>query len=149
MKYSRLMKERIHRVKVLFKELGFEIYDGVFMEGAFSGGFETSGTFAGAFFIDSTNKFLELAFSFSFSSSLGAFLQSRLKEMVKICYEFGCYTNIDGGENLSFSVFSKIYFAGLNYYSLKETLKDFRGCVNALKEVIEITQNTDGEETSP
>lgn len=47
MKYSKLMKERIRRVKVLFKELGFEVYDGTLMEETFSGGFESDGTFAG------------------------------------------------------------------------------------------------------
>jgi len=39
---------------------------------------------------------------------------------------------------ISFSIFSKIYYAGLNYYSLKETLKDFRSAVLEIKELTEI-----------
>ncbi len=148
MKYSKLMKERIRRVKVLFKELGFEVYDGTLMEETFSGGFESDGTFAGGFFIDSESKFLELAYSFSFSSSLSIFIQARLEEMLRICYEYGCYLNIQKGETLSFSIFSKVYFAGLNYYSLKETVKDFTGCVEALKEIIEINNYAGGQDES-
>ena len=148
MKYSKLMRERIRRVKVLFKELGYDVYDGSLMEETFSGGFETGGNFAGGFFIDSESKFLELAYSFSFSSSLSAFIQSRLEEMLRICYEYGCYLNIQKGESLSFSIFSKIYFAGLNYYSLKETVKDFTGCIEALKEIIEINNYAGGQDES-
>ena len=40
--------------------------------------------------------------------------------------------------SFNFSVFSKVYFAGLNYYSLKETLKDFLFCVDDIKDIIEI-----------
>jgi len=146
MKYSKLMKERIRRVKVLFKELGFEVYDGTVMEDTFSGGFESEGNFEGGFFIDSQSKFLELAFSFSFSDSLAGFIQSRLEEMLKICYEYGCYLNIQKTDTLSFSIFSKVYFAGLNYYSLRDTLRDFTGCVDALKEIIEINNYAGGQD---
>ena len=60
--------------------------------------------------------------------------------MLKICYEFGCYLNLQKNDEIMFSVFSKIYFAGLNYYSLKETLKDFNGCIESLRELIEIVK---------
>lgn len=148
MKYSKLMRERIRRVKVLFKELGYEVYDGSVMEETFSGGFESNGDFTGGFFIDSESKFLELAFSFSFSSSLSHFIQAKLEDMLKICYEYGCYLNIQKEDNLSFSVFSKVYFAGLNYYSLKETIRDFTGCVDSLKEIVEINNYAGGKDES-
>jgi len=148
MKYSKIMRERIHRAKVLFKELDYEIYDGTVMDDTYSAGFEKKGEFAGGFFIDSESKFLEIAFSFSFSPALGGFIKSQLEEMLKICYEFGCYLNIQKEEELSFSIFSKIYFAGLNYYALKETLRDFTSCIEALKEIIEINNYAGGSDES-
>lgn len=144
MKFSKIMKERIYRSKVLFKELGYEVYDGSVMDDSYSAGFEKGGEFAGGFFIDSESKFLEIAFSFSFSPALSGFLQAQLEEMLKVCYEFGCYMNIQKEEDLSFSVFSKVYFAGLNYYALKETLRDFHSCIDTLKEIIEISNYTGG-----
>jgi len=148
MKYSKIMRERIHRTKVLFKELDYEVYDGTILDDTYSAGFEKKEDFVGGFFIDSESKFLEIAFSFSFSPALAPFIQSQLEEMLKICYEFGCYLNIQKEEDLSFSIFSKIYFAGLNYYSLKETLRDFSGCINALKEIIEINNYAGGYDES-
>jgi hypothetical protein len=38
---------------------------------------------------------------------------------------------------LSFSVYSKIYWAGLNYYALKETLYDFIDCVDTLTDLLD------------
>jgi hypothetical protein len=136
------MKERIHRVKVLFKELGYEVYEGESSEDSFTAVFEHENGFQGGFFIDSENKFWEVAFTFSFSTRLGSFVQKNLEEMLGICYEYGCYMNLQkfDGE-ISFSVFSKVYYAGLNYYSLKETLRDFKDCVESLTEVCEITKD--------
>lgn len=142
MKNSKLMKERIHRVKVLFTELGYEVYEGEASEDSFTAVFEHENGFQGGFFIDSESKFLEIAFTFSFSTRLGSFVQKNLEEMLAICYEYGCYMNLQKLEGeISFSVFSKIYYAGLNYYSLKETLRDFRECVESLTEVCEITKD--------
>ncbi len=144
MKYSKLMRDRIHRSKILFKELDYEVFESTVLDETYSAGFEKKGDFAGGFFIDSESKFLEIAYSFSFSSALAPFIQTQLQEMLKICYEFGCYLNIQKEEDLSFSIFSKIYFAGLNYYALRETLKDFNSCILALKEIIEINNNSEG-----
>ncbi len=138
MKYTKLMKERIRRVSVLFKELGYDLSDGEMTENTYSAGYEKESVFQGGFFIDDDSKFLEVAFTFSFSSRMGSYVQDRLEEMLKICYEYGCYMNIQKFEEYNFSVFSKIYFAGLNYYALKETLRDFQYCVEDLKEIIEI-----------
>ena len=148
MKYSKLMKERIRRVRVLVKELGYDLVEGEKSEETFSAAFENEGGFQGGFFIDSDNKFLEFAFTFTFSAELGLYIQDKLEEMLKICYEFGCYLNLQHTEEeIEFSLYSKIYYAGLNYYALKETLRDFQGCIETLKELVDITvdESQDGE----
>lgn len=148
MRYSKLMKERIRRVRVLFRELGYDIVEGERSAESFSAAYENEDGFLGGFFIDADNKFLEIAFTFSFSAELGAFIQQRLEEMLKICYEFGCYLNFQSSsDELEFSVYSKIYYAGLNYYALKETLRDFQGCVESIKELIDL-QNDPEEDAS-
>ena len=146
MKYTKLMKERIRRVTVLFRELGYELAEGEVSENTYASAFEKDANFRGGFFIDDDNKFLEIAFTFSFSPHLGNFIQERLEDMLKICYEYGCYMNLQKFEDFNFSVFSKVYFAGLNYYSLKETLKDFLYCVDDIKEIIEITAREEDSE---
>ena len=146
MKYSKLMKERIRRVKVLYRELGYEIVEGDKSEETFSAAFEDEDEFQGGFFIDSDNKFLEIAFTFSFSPELGRYVQSRLEEMLRVCYEYGCYVNIQKGpSDIEFSIYSKLYYAGLNYFSLKETLRDFRGCIETLKELVDLQEDPDRE----
>ena len=146
MKYSKLMKERIRRVRILFRELGHEIVEGERSEESFSAAYENDEGFLGGFFIDADNKFLEIAFTFSFSNELGSFIQQRLEEMLRVCYEYGCYMNVQNtNSEIEFSVYSKIYYAGLNYYSLKETLRDFQACVESIKEVIDL-QSEAGED---
>lgn len=139
MKYSKLMKERIRRVRILFRELGYDIVEGDKSEETFSAAFEDENEFQGGFFIDSDNKFLEIAFTFSFSPELGRYVQAHLEEMLRICYEFGCYLNIQRtAAEIEFSIYSKLYYAGLNYFALKETLRDFRGCIDSLKDLVEL-----------
>ncbi|MFP4363657.1 MAG: hypothetical protein ACLFR1_07280 [Spirochaetia bacterium] len=139
MKYSKLMKERIRRAQVLFTELGYEITETENYEDSFTGIIENLSGFQTVFFIDKDSKFLELAFTFTFSHTLNSFLTARLDEIMKICYEYGCYMNFHTDEeDISFSVFSKIYYMGLNYYSLKETLKDFTSCIESLTEAVEL-----------
>ena len=143
MKYSKLMRERIRRSRVLFKELGYSLLEGESSEDTFSAAFESQAGFQGGFYIDSDNKFLEIAFTFSFSNELGSFVRDRLEEMLKVCYEFGCYLNVQtAGTEIEFSVYSKLYYAGLNYFSLRETLRDFEGCVDAIKEIVDIHGDT-------
>lgn len=146
MKYSKLMKERIRRVRVLFKELGYDIFEGERQEDSYTAGIDDNHGFQCGFFIDGECKFLEIAFTFSFSPKLSSFIKYRLEEMLKICYEYGCYVNIQKTtDEIAFSVFSKLYFAGLNYYALRETLTDFKACTEALKELMDL-QLTDGED---
>ncbi len=143
MKYSKIMEERIRRVRVLFKELGYKIFNAESSEDIYSAGFEKENGLQGGFFIDSESKFLELTYTFSFPLSLSEFLKKHLEEMIKICYEYGCYINIlNDEESINFSVFTKIYFAGLNYYSLRDSLKDFNECVEVLTDLLVIKKNS-------
>lgn len=147
MKFSKIMKERIRRTRVLFGELGYELVDGERNEETYSAAFENSAGFQGGLFIDRDNKFLEIAFTFSFSPILGEFVRQKLEEMLKICYEFGCYLNIQkNNSDIAFSIYSKLYYAGLTYYALKETLRDFKECVECLKEVVNLQLNDQREE---
>lgn len=139
MKYSKLMRERVRRVGVLMRELGYDLLDGEFLDDTYSAGFESQDGFQGGVFIDRESKFLELAYTFSFSSNLTEFFESKLADMFQICYEFGCHTNLQTSTSeISFTVFSKIYYAGMNYYALKETMRDFREATESLVELLEM-----------
>lgn len=139
MKQSKLMRERIHRARILFSELGYEVVDDEGDDGSYTAGFRHEGGFQGGFYIDEDSKFLELAFTFTFSYTLGEFIRSQMEEILRICYEYGCYFNLQTyKKEISFSIFSKVYYAGLNYYALKETLRDFRGAAETLRDLIEI-----------
>lgn len=147
MKYSKLMKERIRRVRVLFKELGYDIFEGEKHEESYSAGIDDNKDFQCGYFIDNDSKFLELVFTFSFSIKLGQYVRSNLEEMIKTCYEFGCYINLfSSDEEITFSVFSKLYYAGLNYYSLRDTLNDFKSCVEDLKSLLDIQTAAEEED---
>ena len=142
MKYSKLMQERIRRVKILFRELGYRVFDSERMEESYSAGFENEEGFQAGVFIDSGSRFLEVAYTFSFSPSMAEFVRSRLEEMLKISYEYGCYINLQTtAEEIAFSVFTKIYYSGLNYYSMRESLRDFKQCVYSLTDTMEIASN--------
>ena len=75
-----------------------------------------------------------------------AFIRGRLEEMLKVCYEYGCYFSLQrSAEEISFSVFAKVYYTGMNFYSLKDTLRDFDRCVLALADLLKIDdQPADG-----
>lgn len=139
MKPNRLMQERIRRVTVLFKELGYEIHEGDASEDSYSAGFASNDGFQAGFFIDADSKFLELAFTFTFGNGMADFVRERIEEVMHSLYEFGCYFSLQIDEqDISYTIFSKIYFAGLNYFSLKETIRDFREAIDANQEIFEI-----------
>jgi len=141
------MQERIRRVQVLFKELGYTLHEGEFLDDTFSTGFESEDGFQAGLFIDRDSKFLELAYTFSFSVAMADFVRTRVEEMLHISYEYGCYVNLQAGEeDIAFSIFSKIYYAGLNYFALKETVRDFREAVESLQEVLDIADEEQDEE---
>lgn len=140
MKKSKLMEERIRRVKVLFKELGYRFFSGEVQGALFTSGFENKDGFQGEVIIDQKCRFLEISFTFFFSVEMADFLKQRLEEMLKLCYEYGCYIILaDAEKELSFSVFTKLYYTGLNYYSLKQSMEDFKECVDALTSLLKIS----------
>ena len=150
MKYSKLMRERIRRTTILLKELGYEVEEGEFMDDSYSAGFENDSGFQGGVFIDRDSKFLEFAFTFSFAPEMGEFLRERIEDIMQVCYEFGCYSNLQAGRSeISFSIFSKIYYAGLSYFSLKETLRDFREAIEAIKTLLEIPEGSEAPHGDP
>lgn len=139
MKPNRLMQERIRRVSVLVRELGFELNEGEVSEESFSAGFTAPDGFQAGLFIDADSKFLELAFTFTFAVGMADFVRERIEEVMHSLYEFGCYFSLQiDQQEITYSVFSKIYFAGLNYFALKETVRDFRDAVEANQEIFEI-----------
>lgn len=133
------MRERVRRVTVLFRELGLELGDVEYTDDSFTAGFLTESGFEAGVFIDHDSKFLEIAFTFSFSPALADFIKERVDDMLRVCYEYGCYMTLQTSKReIAFSTFSKIYYAGLNYFALKETLRDFSATIESLHEVLEI-----------
>ena len=133
------LAEKIRMARGLFKELGCKIIGGKNTGDMYTAGFDNKSGIHGGFYIDKDSNFLKIVYTFSFSSSMHSFIKERLEKMLSICYEYGCYINIQKNETeILFSVFSKLYFSGLNYYSLKESLKDFTKCVSILTEIIDI-----------
>lgn len=148
MKYSKLVKERVRRVAVLLREMGFELVDGEMADATYSAAFEGADGFQGGLFIDRESKFLELAYTFTFSANLAAFVKSKFEEILQVCYEYGCYMNVQtSDEEISLSMFAKIYYAGLNYYALKETIRDFREAIEALSDILDLKQEVRRGET--
>ena len=139
MKPSRLLQERIRRVNVLVRELGYEITDGDVGGDSYKCSCVANDGFQAGLFVDADSKFLELAFTFTFSSQMANFFRERLDEAMYSLYEFGCYFSLHTDHReITYTIFSKVYFAGLNYFSLKETLRDFRDAVEANQEIFDI-----------
>lgn len=139
MKQNRLIQERSRRISILLKELGYEIQDGEVTHDSYSATITTGDGFQFGMFVDADSKFLEFVFTFTFSPALADFVRERMDEIIHTLYEYGCYftLHIDTAD-IVFSVFSKIYFAGLNYFSVKETIKDFREAIEAHQEIFEL-----------
>ena len=139
MKSSKLLQQRIKRVQILFKELDFELHSEQKLEDAYMCEFENKSGIQGSAYVDQKSRFFEIGFTFSFSAMMIEFLKNRLEEILQLCYEYGCYVNINKKEReFSFSVFSKLYYAGLNYYSLKHSLKDYAECVKSIMKIVEL-----------
>lgn len=149
MRQSKIMQERVRRVRVLFKELGYRIHEPDRTSDMYSAGFQDRDDLQGGFFIDSDSAFLEIAYTFSFSSSMANYVRDRLEEMLRVSYEYGCYFNIQTSvEEIAFSVFTKIYYSGLNYRSLEDTLREFKQCVASVTDLLEIDEGEADERSS-
>ncbi len=139
MKHSKVMEERIRRVRIIFKELGYKLHETERSEETYSAGFENDEGMQGGFFIDRSSRFVEIAYTFSFSPTMAEYVKNRLEDMLKISYEYGCYINLQTtDEEIAFSVFTKLYYTGLNYYSLKDSLREFVLCIHSLTDLLEI-----------
>jgi hypothetical protein len=144
---SKILEERIRRVKVLFTELGYRVERDDVSAGGFTATFRNRSGIQGGVYVDEDSRFLELGYTFTFSSSLSEFLKTRLESMIRVCYEYGCYLNIQNTKReIAFSIFTKIYFSGLNYDSLKDSLRDFRTCAKLLTSVLDISLDEEGAE---
>jgi hypothetical protein len=136
---SQLMEERIRRITVLFSELSFRVIEDERSHNAYSATFEDDDAFQAGVLIERGSRFFELAYALTFPTSYAQLMKGKLEEMLKICYEFGCYVSLQQtATEISYSVFTKIYYSGLNYYSLRDSLRDFRECVAALMDLLEI-----------
>jgi hypothetical protein len=136
---SQVMEERIRRVNVLFHEMDFRLVEDERSHESYSATFENGEGFQAGLLIDRGSRFLEIAYTFSFSPVFSNYLRDKLEEMLKICYEFGCYTSLQKTKSeVSFSVFIKEYYSGLTYYSLRDNLKDFKRCIATLSDLLEI-----------
>ncbi len=136
---QKAMQQRIRRVRVLFRELGYKTAAAERTDESYSATFSGPGRAEGGVFIDRESRFLEIGYTFSFSPSLSLFVKERFEDIMRCAYEYGCYSNILAGRNeIVLSVFTKIYFSGLNYQSLRESLADFNRCVEAITEIVDI-----------
>ncbi len=136
---SQLLEERIRRVSVLFSELSFRVIEDERSHNAYSATFEDDDGFQAGVLIERGSRFLELAYALTFPPAFSLLMKVKLEEMLKICYEYGCYVSLQQtSSEIAFSVFTKIYYSGLTYYSLRDSLRDFRDCVAALMDLMEM-----------
>ena len=139
---SQLMEERIRRVTVLFSELSFRVIEDERSHNAYSATFEDNEGFQAGILIERGSKFLELAYAFTFPTTYSQYMRGKLEEMLKLAYEFGCYVSLQqSASEITFSVFAKLYYSGLNYYSLRDTMRDFRECVWSLMDLLELNKS--------
>lgn len=138
---SQLMEERIRRVTVLFSELSFRVIEDERSHNSYSATFEDEEGFQAGILIERGSRFLETAYAFTFPSTHSQYMRGKLEEMLKLAYEFGCYISLQQtASEITFSVFSKIYYSGLTYYSLRDTVRDFRECVWSLMDLLEMNK---------
>jgi hypothetical protein len=144
MRGSKLMKSRIRRVQVVLKELGYDVYPGIDDQGVFSGEFADDKGFRAFYSIDPECRFVEFIFTFEFSDSLAEFLKTNIEEVLTVCYETGTYVRFEKpGEGFGFAIFAKVYYSGLSYSSVKDTLYDFKDCVVALSSILCVSEGKD------
>jgi len=143
------MNDSIGRVEAIFGELGYELFEVERNEDVYQASFGKNKHFSGTLFVEKDSNFLELVYSFTFDAEEENFLKEHLESMMNICYEYGSYFNIvkEEGE-INFSVFSKIYYSGLNVESLEDTLEDFIGCTQELASMFGIEDSQDFSDSS-
>ncbi len=133
------MKDLIERVEAIFGELGYDVFDKEESNNIYQASFGKDDEVFGTFFIEDDNNFLEIANTYTFDADEEDFLKERLEDMMNVCYEYGNYFNIIKEEDeIDFSVFSKIYYSGLNVEALEDTLDDFINCNRELISILDL-----------
>jgi hypothetical protein len=141
------MKELIERIEAICSELGYKIIDRDESEELYQASFIKDEEIGGSLFIEKNSNFLEIAYSYSFDIDEENFLKDHLESMMNICYEYGNYFNImKGDDEINFSIFSKLYFSGLNLESMQDTLEDFIACNHEIMEVFGLEEEESYDE---
>jgi len=141
---SQLMEERIRRVTVLFSELSFRVIEDERSHNAYSATFEDEEGFQAGILIERGSRFVELAYAFTFPPAHSQYLRGKLEEMLKISYEYGCYVSLQQSTTeITFTVFAKLYYSGLNYYALRDTMRDFRECVWGIMDLLDLNKSAE------
>ncbi|MBN2531933.1 MAG: hypothetical protein JXB88_03520 [Spirochaetales bacterium] len=141
------LEERIQRVRILFKELGYSAMNEEQHDDMFTCEIQNDTDFLGGIYIDRNSRFLEIAYTYSFSVNTISFLKSRIEDILRICYEYGSYCNfIEIDDEILFSIYTKVYYTGINYYSLRDTLNDFKKCISNVTRILDLDINIKPDE---
>jgi len=136
------MEQRIFRVQVLLKELGLEISQPEKSGGTWSCRIRDNQGFHALAAIDIDQLFLELGVSFRFSNREMDLLRNKIDLLMGICYRFGCYHTITiNDQEILISLFSKLYFSGLQYYALEETCADLKSALVEVQHLFGLAGN--------
>lgn len=136
------MKDLIERIEAICSELGFRIIDREESEELYQSSFLQNDEICGSLFVEKDSNFLEIAYTYTFDLEEENFLKSHLESMMNICYEYGNYFNIMKGEDeINFSIFTKVYFSGLNVESMQDTFDDFIACNHEIIEIFGLDED--------
>jgi len=137
------MQDIIERIETICSELGYSIIDREESNELYQSSFVKDDEIAGSLFVEKNSNFLEVAYSYTFDVDEEEFLKDHLESMMNICYEYGNYFNIMKGEDeINFSIFSKLYFSGLNVESMQDTLDDFIACTHEIMDVFDADEES-------
>ena len=138
------MKEKVERVEAIFGELGNDTFEKEITDDMYQTSFGKDGDISGSIFIENDCNFLEIAYTYVFDRDEEIFLRDHLESMMNVCYEYGIYFNVTREEDeINFSLFSKLYFSGLNVESLQDTIEDFASCNNELVSMFNVEEEDD------
>jgi hypothetical protein len=136
------MKDLIERIEAICSELGFRITDREESDELYQSSLLQNDEICGSLFVEKDSNFLEIAYTYTFDVEEENFLKSHLESMMNICYEYGNYFNIMKGEDeINFSIFTKVYFSGLNVESMQDTLDDFIACNHEIIEIFGLDED--------
>ncbi|UCB47372.1 MAG: hypothetical protein JSV25_08180 [Spirochaetota bacterium] len=136
------MEDSVERVEEIFGELGYDIFEREITEEMYQASFGRDSEVTGSIFMENDCNFMEIAYTYVFDREEENFLKEHLESMMNICYEYGIYFNIMREEDeINFSIFSKLYFSGLNVESLQDTIGDFISCNSELVSMFNVEEN--------